>query len=377
MIGTGGSAIVSKTFGEGDKEKANKIFSMLIYLEIIVGIIITIVGQIFMKPIIKMLGATNELMPHCLLYGRILIIGITAFFLQNTFQSFVIVANKPQMGLTISIAAGVTNMILDFILMYVLQIGILGAALATIISQFVGASVPLVYFIRNKNSLLRLTKAKFELQPILKTCTNGSSEMVSNLSMSLINMLYNFQLMKYIGPNGVSAYGIIMYVGFIFVGIYLGYSIGTAPIIGFNYGAENKQELKSIYNKSIKLLGICAVVLTIFAELFARPLSSIFVSYDEELLNITVNALRIFAISYIFCWFNIFASSFFTALNNGLVSAIISFVRTLVFELAMIYLLPMILGLNGIWISVVVAEILALMLSIVFIIKNRKKYGYA
>ena len=376
MIGTGGSAIISKTLGEGNKEEANKQFSMLIYLEIILGILFTLIALIFLKPIAEMLGATEEMMDSCLTYGRILLIGITAFILQNSFQSFMVVAEKPRFGLGISIAAGLTNMVLDFLLIYVFKFGVAGAAIATVISQVVGALIPLVYFSRKNNTMLKLGKTKFELSTIVKTCTNGSSEMVTNLSMSLVNILFNMQLMKFAGANGVSAYGIIMYVGFLFVGTYLGYSIGTAPIIGYHYGAENKEELKSLLNKSIKLLGMVAIGMTLLAEILAKPLAGIFVSYDQELLELTINAIRLYSLSYILSWFNIFASSFFTALNNGFVSALISFLRTLLFQVAMILILPSIWGINGIWLSVVFAEILAIVVSIICFAKNRKKYEY-
>ena len=377
MIGTGGSAIISKTLGEGNKEEANRQFSMLIYLEIILGILFTIIALVFLKPITEMLGATVEMIDDCLIYGRILLIGITAFILQNSFQSFMVVAEKPKFGLGISIAAGLTNIVLDFLLIYVFKLGVAGAAIATVISQIVGAIIPLVYFSRKNNTMLKLGKTKFELSTIVKTCTNGSSEMVTNLSMSLVNILFNMQLMKFAGANGVSAYGIIMYVGFLFVGTYLGYSIGTAPIIGYHYGAENKEELKSLLSKSIKLLGIVAIAMTFLAELLAKPLAGIFVSYDKELLELTINAIRLYSLSYIISWFNIFASSFFTALNNGFVSALISFLRTLLFQVAMILILPSIWGINGIWLSVVFAEILAIIVSIICFVKNKKKYNYA
>ena len=377
MIGTGGSAIISKTLGEGNKEEANKQFSMLIYLEIILGVVFSSVAIIFLKPIAKMLGATPDMMNDCLTYGGILLIGMTAFILQNSFQSFMVVAEKPKFGLVISIIAGITNIILDFVLIYIVKFGVAGAAIATIISQIVGALIPLVYFSKKNNTMLKLGKTKFELSTIVKTCTNGSSEMVTNLSMSLVNMLFNMQLMKFAGANGVSAYGIIMYVGFLFVGTYVGYSVGTAPIIGYHYGAENKEELKSLLSKSIKLLGVVAIVMTLLAEILAKPLASIFVSYDKELLELTINAIRIYALSYILSWFNIFASSFFTALNNGFVSALISFLRTLLFQVVMILILPSIFGINGIWLSVVLAEILALIVSLTCIIVNKKKYEYA
>ena len=363
MMGTGGSALVSKTIGEGDNKKANEYFSMLIYLLIIAGLILSIIGIIFIRPVASLLGAEGDILNYAVTYGRTLLIALIAFLLQNCFQSFLVVAEKPQMGLIISICAGITNMILDFLFIYVLKMGVFGAALATGISQVVGGVIPLVYFIRKNNSPLRLVKANFDRKAILQACSNGSSEMLTNISASLVNMLYNMQLMKFAGPNGVSAYGIIMYVGFIFSGTYLGYGVGSAPIIGYHYGAGNKEELKSLFKKSLKLLGVAAIVMTLCAEGLSKVLASIFVSYDAELLAMTVTAIRLYALSYLISWFNIFASSFFTALNNGPVSAIISFMRTLVFETSMIFILPAILGLNGVWLAIGVAEILAFFVS--------------
>lgn len=377
MIGTGGSALVSKTIGEGDKEKANRYFSMLIYLLIIIGLILTVVGVNLVEPMAKLLGADESMITDCITYGRTLLLFLVPFVLQNSFQSFLIVAEKPTFGLIISIISGISNMILDFLFMKVLGIGVLGAALATGISQMIGVIVPIVYFASKKNDILYLTKTKFEIKPILQACANGSSEMLTNLSMSLVNMLFNAQLMKYAGSDGVVAFGIIMYVSFIFSGTYLGYSIGTAPIIGYHYGAGNTDELKSLLKKSLKLIAITSFVMTGLAEILSKSLASIFVSYDAGLLEITTNAIRIFAISYLISGFNMFASSFFTALNNGAVSAAISFLRTLVFQVIMIFALPIIFGLNGIWLAVTFAEILSLIVSSVFLIINRKKYNYA
>ena len=376
MIGTGGSAIISKTLGEENIKEANKQFSMLIYLEIILGISFTIIALLLLKPIVNMLGTTDEMIKDCLTYGRILLIGMTAFILQNSFQSFMVVAEKPKFGLGISIAAGITNMILDFLLIYVFKLEVAGAAIATITSQIVGAIIPLTYFSKNNDTMLKLGKTRFDFTTIIKTCINGSSEMVTNLSMSLVNILFNMQLMKFAGANGVSAYGIIMYVGFLFVGTYMGYSVGTAPIIGYHYGAGNKEELKNLLCKSIKLLGVVAIIMTFLAEILAKPLASIFVGYDNELLKLTINALRLYSLSYIISWFNIFTSSFFTALNNGFISALISFLRTLLFQIAMILILPAIWGINGIWLSVVLAEMLAIIVSVLCMSLNRKKYGY-
>ena len=370
MVGTGGSALVSKTIGEGKKEKANGYFSMLNYFLVIVGFILTIVGLIFIRPISKLLGAEGDMLEYCVTYSRVLLVSLIPFLLQNSFQSFLVVAEKPQMGLKISIMAGITNMILDFLFIYIFKWGVFGAAFATALSQVVGGMIPLVYFIRKNDTPLRITKAKFDKKALLQTCINGSSEMLTNVSTSLVNMLYNMQLMKFAGADGVVAYGVIMYISFIFSGTYIGYSIGSAPIISYHYGAENKEELKTLLKQSIILLGITSVVMTICAEILAKLLASVFVSYDNNLLEMTTNAIRIFSLSFIISGFNIFASSFFTALNNGLVSAMISFVRTLVFQVIVILVLPILFGLNGIWFAVVVAEILALIVSSVLIIRN-------
>lgn len=376
MIGTGGSAIVSKTLGEGDKERANRYFSMLVYLEIILSLILAISGLFFLEPVAKLLGADETMMPDCLVYGRILLVGLVAYTLQNSFQSFMVTAEKPTFGLVISIIAGVTNMILDFVFIYIFKWGVAGAAWATIASQVVGAMIPMLYFFKENNTMLRLGKTKFELRPIVKSCINGSSEMVTNLSLSLVSILFNKQLMDLVGADGVSAYGVIMYVGFLFVGTYVGYSIGSAPVISYHYGAQNKEELKGLFSKSLKLLTITAIVMTALAEIFASSLASIFVGYDKELLELTVNALRLYSIAYIISWFNIFASSFFTALNDGLVSALISFLRTLVLQVLTILILPRIWGINGIWLATFVAEMCAIVVSMICYIVNRKKYEY-
>lgn len=377
MVGTGGSALVSKTIGEGENEKANEYFSMLNYFLLIIGFILTILGIIFIRPISKLLGAEGDILEYCVTYGRALLVALIPFVLQNSFQAFLVVAEKPQMGLIISICTGVTNMILDFLFIYVFKWGVLGAAVATGISQVVGGVIPFAYFIRKNDTPLRIIKTKFDKKALIQTCINGSSEMLTNVSTSLVNMLYNMQLMKFAGADGVVAYGVIMYVSFIFSGTYIGYSLGSAPIISYNYGAENKKELKTLLKQSIILLGITSLVMTICAEILAKLLASVFVSYNNNLLEMTTNAIRIFSISFVISGFNIFASSFFTALNNGIVSVIISFFRTLVFQVIMILLLPSLFGINGVWFAVVVAEILALIISTILIIKNKKKYQYA
>ena len=376
MIGTGGSAIVSKTLGEGKKEKANEYFSMLVYLCVVSGVILSVIGIIFTGPIAVLLGAKGSIAKDCVTYGRTVFFMLTGLFLQNAFQSFLVVAEKPKLGLFVTLLAGFTNMFLDFLFVYVLRFGVFGAALATGISQFVGSVIPIIYFAGGKNNVLKLTKCRFNKDIIIKTCINGSSEMVTNMSMSLVNILYNMQLMKYIGTNGVVAYGIIMYVGFIFVGTYMGYAVGSAPVISYHYGAGNKDELKNLFKRSLTIIIVSSVVMTLIAEIIAGYLAGIFVSYDNNLLELTTEAIRIYAVSYLISGVNIFASSFFPALNNGVVSAVISFMRLFVFQIVMILLLPVVLGISGIWTAVIAAEVLSVVISVMFLVKNRKKYSY-
>ena len=373
MIGTGGSAIVSKTLGEGKKEKANEYFSMLVYLCVVSGVILSVIGIIFTGPIAVLLGAKGSIAKDCVTYGRTVFFMLTGLFLQNAFQSFLVVAEKPKLGLFVTLLAGFTNMFLDFLFVYVFRFGVFGAALATGISQFVGSVIPIIYFAGGKNNVLKLTKCRFNKDIIIKTCINGSSEMVTNMSMSLVNILYNMQLMKYIGTNGVVAYGIIMYVGFIFVGTYMGYAVGSAPVISYHYGAD---ELKNLFKRSLTIIIVSSVVMTLIAEIIAGYLAGIFVSYDNNLLELTTEAIRIYAVSYLISGVNIFASSFFTALNNGVASAVISFMRMFVFQIVMILLLPVVLGISGIWTAVIAAEVLSVVISVMFLVKNRKKYSY-
>lgn len=376
MIGTGGSAIVSKTLGEGENKKANEIFSMLIYITISLGVIFTLLGLIFLRKIAILLGAEGEMLNYCVQYGKIILVTLTFFMLQNVFQSFFVTAEKPHMGLAVTIGAGVTNIFLDFLFVGVFKWGIEGAAAATAASQIIGGVIPLIYFFAKNSSLLRLTKAGFDGRIFVKTCTNGSSELMTNVSMSLVNMLYNYQLMKFAGENGVAAYGVIMYVNLIFIAIYIGYSIEIAPVIGFNYGAQKHMELKNVFKKSLILISVWSVILTAGAMLLAPFLSKVFVGYDAELFEMTKNGFRLYAVSFLIMGFNIFGSAFFTALNNGGVSAAISFLRTLLFQIVAVLLLPIWFGLNGIWISITVAEVMALIVTIVFFITNRKKYHY-
>ncbi len=378
MIGTGGSALVSMTLGRGEKERANKIFSMLVYVSIIAGAVLSFFGFIFIEPISRALGAEGEMLECCVAYGRIIIPASVAFILQSEFQSFLVTAEKPKMGLYITVAAGCTNIVLDalFVSPDVLNWGLEGAALATVISQCVGAFIPLIYFFVSKRSTLRLTKASLYLKDLLKTCTNGSSEMMTNLSMSVVNILYNFQLMKFAGENGIAAYGVIMYINFIFVSIFIGFSFGSAPIIGFHYGAQNHSELQSLRKKCFTIIAVCSGAMLIAAELLSSPLSGIFVGYDPALHEMTKNGFMLFSLSFLFLGFNIFASSFFTALNNGPVSAAISFLRTLVLQILAVFTLPLLFGLNGIWLSIVFAEALSLVISLIFIITFKKRYNY-
>lgn len=376
MIGTGGTALVSKVLGEGKKEKANEIFTMMIIFTLLLGALLSVIGVISMPWVAKFLGATEEMMADCVLYGRIVTGFTVAFMLQNVFQSFLIAAEKPKLGLLATVLAGIANMALDAIFIIVFKWGVAGAAIATGLSQCVGGIFPLIYFLRKNSSLLRLTKTKLEIKPILNACGNGSSELMSNISSSVVSMICNFQLMKYVGEDGVSAYGVLMYVQFIFVAIYIGYAIGCAPITGYHFGARNHNELKNMLRKSSFLSAVSGVVLTILAIALSSPLAKLFVGYDKELYELTRHAFRLFAYSFLLAGFNIFTSSFFTALNNGAVSAAISFMRTLIFQTSSVLILPIFLGVDGIWWAITVAEFFAFILSLIFLFAKRKKYNY-
>ena len=377
IIGSGGSAIVSKTLGEGKRELAQRYFSMLVYTAIILGGLLSAAGFIFIRPISEALGATGELLDHCIVYGRILFLSMTAFILQSVFHSFFIAAEKPGLSLRVSLAAGLTNIVLDYVFIAVFRWGIAGAAIATAIGEVIGGVVPILYFSRKNNSLLRLTRTRFDGRVLLKTCANGASEMVTNLSMSIVNILYNFQLMKLAGEDGVAAYGVIMYVNFIFMAIFLGYSIGSAPIVSYHYGAQNHAELKNLFKKSLLLVCGAGIILTVLAEVFSGPLVGIFVSYDAGLFEMTRHGFRLYALAFLMMGINVWGSAFFTALNNGAVSAAISFLRTLVFQIAAVLVLPLLLGVSGIWLAVVVAEALALAVTIFFLATKKKRYHYA
>ena len=371
MIGTGGTALVAKVLGEGEKKEANRYFSMMVLVTLLLGVALSVVGVIFMRPVSRLLGATEAMMDDCVLYGRIVIAFTFTFMLQNVFQSFLIVAEKPKLGLAVTVAAGVTNMVLDALFVGGFGWGIAGAAVATGLSQCVGGILPLIYFLRPNNSLLRLRKTRLELRPILKACGNGSSELMSNISSSFVSMLYNFQLLRFAGEDGV-----LMYVQFIFVAIYVGYAVGSAPIVGFHYGAKNHNELKNLLRKSTLLMASSGVVLTILAMALAGPLAKIFVGYDQGLYDLTRHAFRVFAYSFLLAGFNIFASSFFTALNNGVVSAAISFLRTLIFQTASVLLLPLVLGVDGVWWAIFAAEVFASLISVAFLFAKRERYHY-
>ena len=376
MIGTGGSAIVSKTLGEGKQEKAREYFSMLVYVTLVAGVILSVLGIIFIRNIALWLGATDSLMEYCVSYGRILLFTLTPFMLQNVFQSFFVTAERPDLGLKITILAGCTNIVLDFLMVGVWKWGVIGAALATGISQLVGGILPLFFFARENGSPLRFMKAKVDWRVFSHTCMNGSSELMTNLSLSLVNMLYNIQLMKYAGENGVAAYGMIMYVSFVFIAIFIGYSIGMAPIVGYHYGAGNHKELRNVYGKSIRFNVVSGVVMCVLAIAMAGLLAQLFVGYDAGLYEMTKQAFSIYSVSFVIIGINIFASAFFTALGNGLISALISFLRTLLFQVIAIWLLPLVFGLNGIWMAIAVAELATLIISIVFLATNRKRYHY-
>ena len=377
MFGAGGSALIAKTLGEGDPERANRLFSLFVYVSVACGVVLTVLGIVFLRPIAARMGAEGELLEHCVIYGRIVLLALPAYLLQVEFQSFFVTAEKPQLGLAMTVASGLTNMVLDTLLVAVFPLGLKGAAAATAIGQCVGGIIPVLYFCRPNSSLLRLTKTNLDGRALLKACTNGSSELMSNISMSIVNMLYNAQLLRYAGEDGVAAYGVLMYVNLVFLAAFIGYSVGTAPVIGYHYGAGNHRELKGLLKRSLVIIGICSAAMVVAGEALAWPLSQVFVGYDQGLLHMTLRGFVIYSFSFLFAGISIFGSSFFTALNNGLVSAVISFLRTLVFQVAAVLILPLFWKLDGIWASMVVAELLASVITVLFLVGKRKQYHYA
>ena len=376
MLGTGGTALISMTLGMGDRRKANSLFSLLTYVAIIGGVVLTVLSLLFLRPAAMALGAEGEILQHCLTYGFIVQLALPAYVLQFAYQSFCVAAEKPNLSLIMTVASGVCNMVLDALFVGLLRWGLVGAAVATAFSQFLGGVIPLVYFSRPNSSLLRLGCCRFDGKALLRACTNGSSELMSNLSMSLVSMLYNLQLLRYAGEDGIAAYGVIMYVNFIFISVFIGFSIGSAPLVGYHHGADNHGELKNLLRKGITVLAVLAVIMTVSGELLAKPLSAVFVGYDKQLMELTVRGFVIYSLSFLLCGFNIYGSSFFTALNNGLISALISFVRTLLCQTAAVLMLPGILGVDGIWWSIVAAESVALLLTGIFVFAFRKRYHY-
>lgn len=378
MIGTGGSALVAKTLGEDKKEDANRYFTMLITLVIILGLLLTILGLIVIRPLSSALGASGQMLEDCVTYGRTLVIFNTAFMLQSVFQSLFITAEKPRLGLIMTVIAGLTNMVLDALFIAVFKWGLVGAALATGLSQCIGGVLPLIYFMSPKNdTALKFVKTKLEGTVLLKACANGVSELMTTVSSSLVSMLYNFQLMRLAGQNGIAAYGAVMYVEFAFVAVFIGYSIGTAPIVSYHYGAGNNDEVKNMLQKSFKIMSILGITMMVLAQMLASPLAKVFVGYDKELFDMTVHGFRLFSFYFILAGINIYSSSFFTALNNGIISAIISFSRTLGFETFSVIILPIFFKLDGVWMAITVAEICAFVISMSFLISKREKYNYA
>ncbi|MBO5038145.1 MAG: MATE family efflux transporter [Alphaproteobacteria bacterium] len=376
MFSTGGSALIAKTLGEKNRFMANQIFSMLVYASVIFGVVVSVIALVALEPVLAVFGVEGELMVQSLLYGRILLLFIPVFMLQFMFQGFMITAERPKLGMFITISAGLVNMALDALFIVYFEWGVVGAAWATVIGEIIGGVIPLLYFACPNTSPLRLVKTKFYGKALFKSCTNGLSEFLGQISVSIVNILYNYQLLRINGENGVVAFGVISYVNFIFLSVFIGYSIGSNPIVSYHFGAKDWRELQSLFKKNVIFIGVSAVVLTLLAELSARLLARIFVGFDENLLNMTTYGFRIYAISFLLAGFNIYASAFFTALNNGIVSAVISVTRTLVCECGCVMILPIFFGLNGIWSSIIVAEVIALSVSVTLILKYRNRYKY-
>lgn len=376
MFGTGGGALIAKTLGEGQGAKANRLFSMVVYTSIVCGVVLAVLGLLLLRPLAYLLGARGELLENSVVYGRIILLAIPAYVLQYEFQCLFATAGKPTLGLLVTVAAGLTNMVLDALFVAVLPWGLCGAAAATAISQCVGGLLPLIYFARANGSHLRLGHAAPDGRSLFKVCINGSSELMSNISMSVVSMFYNIQLLKYAGEDGVAAYGVLMYVSLIFQAVFIGYSVGSAPVISYHYGAQNHAELKGLLRKGLTVIGTFSLCMFAAAQVLSRPLSSLFVGYDAGLYEMTVHAFFVFSFSFLFAGFAIFGSAFFTALNDGPVSAAISFLRTCLFQTAAVFILPAFWALEGVWISVVVAEGMAVSVTVLFLKAKQHQYGY-
>lgn len=376
MFGTGGSALIARTMGEGKKEKAQEIFSLLVYAVAVSGIVIAALSVLFLRQIASFLGAEGTMLENCVVYGRIILVALPFLMLQYAFSSLAVTAEKPKLGLIITVTAGLLNITGDILFTAVFRWGIIGAAMATAMGQIVGGIVPLVYFAGKNSSSLRIGKPKWDGKALMRACSNGVSELMSNISMSIVGMLYNAQLMRYAGENGVAAYGTIMYVDFIFLAVFIGYATGVAPVISYHYGAGNQKELNNLLKRSALMILLASGAMLLLSELMAAPLAGIFVGYDAELLQMTVHAYSIYAISFLFCGFSIFGSAFFTALGDGLTSAIISFLRTLIFESASVMILPLLFGLNGIWCAIIVAECMSVLVTCLFFVAKRREYHY-
>jgi len=374
MFGAGGSALVAKTLGEGKKKKAKELFSLFVYLCASLGVVFAVLGFFLLRPLLMWLGAEGEMLEQAVLYGNVLLVSLSFWNLQYLFQIFFVTAEKPKLGLYVTLLAGITNMVLDALFVAVFQWGLVGAAVATAISQIVGGGIPLIYFFCKNTSLLRLGKTHFDGNATWKATTNGLSELVSGVSGSLVGILYNTQLIRYAGEDGVAAYGIMMYVSMIFIGIFFGYANGSAPVIGYHYGAQNHGELKNLLKKGVILNVSAAAGMLLLSELLSKPLAVIFAGYDAALYTMTLNGFRIYAVSFLFSGMAIMGPSFFTALNNGLVSAVIAFLRTVVFQVGCVLVLPVVWGLDGIWLSLVIAEALAALAAVAFLVGMRKHY---
>ena len=386
MLGTGGNAVVSKALGENNPQKANRIFSMLVYSAIVIGVLLSLTGILLARPMAE-LFAKNErnmsveqkkqLIDNCVLYARTILAVLPMFMLQNLFQGFFVTAEKSRLGLCVTLIAGCGNMLFDALFIVVFKWGLFGAALATALNQVIGGSIPIFYFARKNDSLLRLGKTNFDARVLGKVCINGVSELMTNISLSVVSIIYNAQLMSLVGVDGVSAYGVLQYIGFIFVAVFLGYAVGCAPIIGYHFGAKNDKELNNVFKKSLTIVGGLGLLMTMIAFVFAKPLASIFVGYDKQLLDLTAKGIRINSFSFLACGFNIFTSAFFTALGSGGLSLLVSFSRTFVLQIVCVLALPIWLGLNGVWLALVVAESLTLILSIALLILSKQRFHYA
>ena len=375
MLATGGSAVIMKKMGEQKPQEAKEDFTFLILVNVVVGLVMTMLGYFLMETIFGSMALSQEVAGYCTSYLSRYLVFTIPILLMNNFTLYMIASEKATLSLVCSVSGGVLNIVLDYVFIGFLDMGISGAAIATGLGYSVTAVVGLSVFSRKK-SLLHFTKPAFRFKVLANAATNGCSEMATALVTGIITMMFNWTMLHYVGEDGVAAVTIIMYVLMFASSLYTGYSYGVAPMLSYYYGEKNHEKLKKLVSTSLKVIAVISLVTVTASFAATKPLVSIFARPNNPVYDLAVTGNRICTLALFFIGFNIFASGMFTALSNGIVSAILAFSRSFVFMLITMLILPAILGVNGIWLATPAAELMALVLSALMFVKYRKRYQY-